>query len=229
MRIPFFSFIMTSPFEELQEHAEKVRECAWVFQQAVECLIADKCDTFEEYRKEVNKLESEADAIKRRIRGHIPLGTRMPVPGFQLFMYLKEQDKVLDSVEEALDWVSYRVDLGMTDELKKDLSHLVDSVIEPIEELSRMVSEAKKYFDSYSDKQRDIVKQIIHNLREREHEVDRLEDHLKLRVFSTDIEPITVFHIIRLVETIGSIADHAENAGDMMRAMIARKRKGFFS
>jgi hypothetical protein len=28
--------------------------------------------------------------------------------------------------------------------------------------------------------------------------------------------------MIRLAEYIGSIADHAENAGDMMRAMIAR-------
>ena len=36
------------------------------------------------------------------------------------------------------------------------------------------------------------------------------------------IDPVTVFHMIRLAETIGSIADHAENAGDMMRAMMAR-------
>jgi len=28
--------------------------------------------------------------------------------------------------------------------------------------------------------------------------------------------------MVRLAEIIGSVADHAENAGDMMRAMIAR-------
>ena len=37
-----------------------------------------------------------------------------------------------------------------------------------------------------------------------------------------DVDPVTVFHIVRLAETIGSIADHAENAGDMMRAMVAK-------
>jgi hypothetical protein len=37
-----------------------------------------------------------------------------------------------------------------------------------------------------------------------------------------EIEAVTVFHMIRLAETIGSIANHAENAGDMVRAMIAR-------
>jgi hypothetical protein len=30
--------------------------------------------------------------------------------------------------------------------------------------------------------------------------------------------------MVRLAEIIGSIADHAENAGDMMRAMIARRK-----
>ncbi len=37
-----------------------------------------------------------------------------------------------------------------------------------------------------------------------------------------DIDPVKIFNMITLAEIIGSIADHAENAGDMMRAMIAR-------
>ena len=63
MRIPFFSMFMASPFDGLHNHAEKVKECAWVFQQAIECHISNKCKTFEEFRQEVAKLESEADAI----------------------------------------------------------------------------------------------------------------------------------------------------------------------
>jgi uncharacterized protein Yka (UPF0111/DUF47 family) len=35
-------------------------------------------------------------------------------------------------------------------------------------------------------------------------------------------DPATTFHLIRLIEYIGEISNHAENAGDMMRAMIAR-------
>lgn len=227
MRIPFFSKYTTSPFEELLEHAEKVKECVWAFQQAIECYISDKCKTFEDYKKEVNKLESEADAIKRRIRGHIPVGARLPVSKFQLFLYLKEQDNVLDSVENSLDWLSYRMNPKIPKELEKDLFLLVDSVIEPIEDLSRMVGEARKYFDSYSDKQRKIVKDIIHHLRKREHETDQFEGTLKMKIFSTETDPIGTFHMVTLVDHIGSIADHAENAGDMMRAMIARKKSLF--
>ncbi|OQX25067.1 MAG: TIGR00153 family protein [Desulfobacteraceae bacterium IS3] len=222
MRIPFLSLFIVSPFDGLQEHAEKVKECAWAFQQAIECHVTDKCQTFEQLRQEVIRLEEEADVIKRRIRGHIPKGTLMPVDKFQLFMYLREQDSVLDAVEDSLDWLSYRMEPGIPSELEKDFFLLVDAVIDPIEELSLMVSEARKYFKTYSDSQRKIVKDIIRTLRKQEHEADKLEDAIKRKVFNLGTDPVTVFQMVRLAENIGSVADHAENAGDMMRAMIAK-------
>ena len=222
MRIPFISLFTTSPFDGLMEHAEKVKECTWAFQQAIECHITDRCLTFEKFREEVIQLESEADAIKRKIRGHLPKWTMLPVDKFQLFRYLREQDHVLDSVEDVLDWISYRSDPGIPKELEKDFFLLLDSIIAPIEELSKMVSEARKYFRSYSEKQRFVVKKIIRLIRQQEHDADTAEDIVKSKVFNLIKDPVTVFHMVRLAETIGSIADHAENAGDMMRAMIAK-------
>ena len=222
MRIPFFSMFMTSPFEGLQEHAEKVKECAWAFQQAIECHLANKCQTFEEFRQEVIQLEKDADAIKRRIRGHLPKGTLMPVYNFLLFRYLREQDAVIDAVEDALDWISFRSEPGIPPELEKEFVILADSVMDPIEELSKMVAEARKYFQNYSEDQRVIIKNIIHTLHQQEHEADKAEDMVKQKALNMDIDAVTVFHAVRLAEIIGSIADHAQNAGDMMRAMIAR-------
>jgi len=222
MRIPFMNMFMTSPFEGVEEHAEKIKECAWAFQQAIECFISKKCKTFEEFRQDVIRLESEADAVKRRIRGHLPLGTLMPVSKFQLFRYLREQDGVVDSLEDALDWISYRSEVGMPAELEKDFFLLVDTVIDPIEELVKMIGEARKYFQTYHPKQRNKVKDIIRNLRKMEHEADLIEDKIKSKVFHLSADPVTIFHLIRLTEIIGSTADHAENAGDMMRAMISR-------
>ena len=222
MRIPFLSMFMTSPFDGLQDHAEKVKECAWTFQHAIECHVADQCKRFEELRQEIITLESEADPIKRRIRGHIPKGTLMPVDKFQLFRYLREQDSVLDAVEDALDWISFRSEPGIHEELQKDFLVFVDTVIDPIDELSRMVSEAREYFKNYSEAQRVRVKDIIRNLREQEHKADKYEDRIKQKIFYMQLDPVSVFHMIRLAEYIGSIADHAENAGDMMRAMIAK-------
>lgn len=222
MRIPFLSlFSVTLPFDGLQEHAEKVKECSWVFQHAIECHMVHNCKSFEGLRGEVIRLEREADAIKRRIRGHIPVGTLMNVEKFQLFRYLREQDSVLDSLEDALDWISYREKPGIPESFQKDFFLLIDSVIDTVEELCQMVTEARKYFKSYSDKQRSIVKEIIRNIRRQEQESDKAEDIIKRKAFELT-DPVAVFHLIRLAETIGSIADHAENAGDMMRAMLSK-------
>ena len=222
MRIPFMSMFIASPFDGLEEHAEKVKEGAWVFQKAIECIIEDKCEDFERFREDMDKLESEADAIKRRIRGHLPKGTLLAVDKFELFRYLGEQDKVLDVVEESLDWLSFRAHAGIPQALEKDFMLLVEAVMNPIEELSKMVVEARKYFSNFSEKQRVLVKNMIRNLRAYEHEADKLEDAAKEKIFNTIDDAVAVFHLIRLAEIIGSIADHAENAGDMMRAMVAR-------
>ncbi len=222
MRIPFLSLFITSPFDGLQEHAEKVKECAWVFQHAIECHIVHNCESFEELRAEVTRMENEADAIKRRIRGHLPVGTLLPVDKFQLFRYLREQDQVLDSLEDVLDWISYREQPGIPEALQKDFFLLIDSVIDPVEELSQMVAEARTYFKNYSDKQRKVVKDIILNIRKQENEADKAEDLVKRKIFHTVADAVTVFHMVRLAEILGAIADHAENAGDMMRAMLSR-------
>jgi len=126
-------------------------------------------------------------------------------------------------VQDSLNWISYRPIPAISEPLQKQLFLLVDAVLEPMEDLSRMVAEAKKYFENYSEKQRRIVKGIIHNLRKREHEADQMEDEFKIQIFATEKDPVGLFHMVRLAEIIGSIADHAENAGDMMRAMIAKR------
>jgi uncharacterized protein Yka (UPF0111/DUF47 family) len=128
----------------------------------------------------------------------------------------------LDAVEDALDWVSYRTRPGIPAELEKDFFLLIDAVVEPIEELSKMVIEARAYFQTYNENQRKLVKNIIRNLHRFEHHADKCEDEFKRKVFHVEPDATSVFHMIRLAEFVGSIADHAENAGDMMRAMLSK-------
>ena len=135
---------------------------------------------------------------------------------------MREQDKVLNAIEEALDWLSFRPEPGIPGALEKDFFLLVDAVLDPVEEMCRLVQETGKYFRSYSEKQRRFVKDIVHTLARQEHEADKVEDGIKEKLLNMKIETTTVFHMVRLAETIGSIADHAENAADMAWSMIAR-------
>ncbi len=220
MRLLISSMFFKSPFEDLQKHADKIKECAQLFREAAVCHIGKEYERFDVLTDQVARLESEADDIKRNIRNHLPRGILMPVDKFQFFDYLREQDKVMDEVEEALFWLSFRPK-AIPDEVAADLLHLVEAVIPPIEKLPVLVTLATEYFKSKSTEQRNKMKSLIRDIRQHEREADHLERDLKFKIFATIKDALVVYHLVRLVEHIGDIADHAQNASDRMRAMIA--------
>jgi len=221
MRWVLSSLFFKSPFENLQKHADKVKECAVLFKKAAELHMQENYKEFEAITDEVAKLESEADAIKRNIRNHLPRGILMPVDKFQFFLYIREQDKVMDEIEETLFWLSFK-EGSIIEELKEDFLHLIDLVIKPVNLLSPLVNGARIYFKTHFDDDRNKVKAICRDIRQWEREADFVEKEIKQKVFKGISDAFLVFYLIRLTEYIGSIADHAENASDMMRAMIAR-------
>jgi predicted phosphate transport protein (TIGR00153 family) len=220
MRLLLSSLFYKSPFEGLQKHADKVKECGHLFKEAAICHIGKECKEFDLLTERVARLESEADDIKRNIRSHLPKGILMPVDKFEFFDYLREQDKVLDEVEEALFWLSFRPIIP--NGVATDIHHLVEVVIPPIERLSDLVALATEYFRTRSEEKRTQMKSLIRDIRQYERETDHLERELKFKIFRTIDDALVVFHLIRLVEIIANIADHAQNASDRMRAMIAR-------
>lgn len=221
MRLILSSLFIKSPFEKLQEHADKVKKCAQLFNEATICHIDEKCKDFDMLTEEVAHLESEADAIKRNIRNHLPRGILMPVDKFQFMQYLKEQDNVLDEVEEALFWLSFRP-RSISDEVSADILHLVRAVIPTIEKLPDLVALGSQFFKHRTDDLRTKMKSIVRHIRQDEREADVLERDIKYKIFSTIKEALDVYHLVTLVDHIGHIADHAQNASDRMRTMIAK-------
>jgi len=221
MPLVFSSLFVKSPFENLQRHADKARECAQLFKEATVCHIGEECKEFDMLTEEVAKLESEADAIKRNIRNHLPRGILMPVDKFQFMQYLREQDKVLDEVEESLFWLSFRP-RSIPEEVSSDILYLVNAVIPTIEKLPDLVALATTFFRHRTDEIRTQMKRIVRDIRHYEREADVLERELKYKIFASIKDALMVFHLIRLVDHIGSIADHAQNASDRMRTMIAK-------
>jgi len=221
MRLLISSLFFKNPWTNLQKHADMVKECAHLFREAMICHMGGECREFDLLTDKVAQLESQADAVKRNIRNHLPKGILLPVDKFQFMDYLREQDKVLDEVEEALFWLSFRPQ-AIPEAVACDILHLVEAVIPTIEKLSDLVDLACKYFRSRSEAQRRHMKRIVRDIRQAEREADLVERDLKYKIFSSIQDAMVVFHLVRLAEILGHIADHAQNASDRMRTMIAR-------
>ena len=222
MRFSFFSLFYESPFLKLKNHAEKVKECTWMFKRAAECYVNQDCEEFDKLTEDVAKLESQADELKRNLRNHLPRGLLMPVDKFILLDCLREQDHVLDDVEAALYWLSFKPTGGIPEELVGDFLHLIDAVIPAIEKLPDMAARAIIYFKTRTEAERKKLKSIIRDIHQAEKEADHLEHELKKNAFAVVKDAVDLFHVVRVVELIGEIADDAQNASDRMRTMMAR-------
>lgn len=221
MRATFSRLFKPSPFDSILRHAEKVRETAQMFRNAFLCYMEGEYKQFEELHEKVSKLESEADDIKRNIRGHLPRWIFMPMEKFPFLWYLREQDKVCDAAQDVLHWLSFRA-TPIPDQLSNDMLKMVSDAVASIEQLVPLIEEAKQYFQSFSEADRSKIKARIAKIRLMEYESDEIERNLTRNIFIHMQDPIASFHLIRLVQILGEITDHAENAGDMMRTMIAR-------
>ena len=222
MRFSFFSLFFESPFLKLKNHAEKVKECTWMFKRAAECYVNQDCEEFDKLTEDVAKLESQADELKRNLRNHLPRGLLMPVDKFILLDCLREQDHVMDDVEAALYWLSFKPTGGIPEELVGDFLHLIDAVIPAIEKLPDMAAQAIIYFKTRTENERKKLKSIIRDIHQAEKEADHLEHELKKKAFAVVKDAVGLFHVVRVVELIGEIGDDPQNTADRMRTMMAR-------
>lgn len=222
MRIPLFNMLRRSPLENTLKHSEKVAECAPLFVKAVENYFHGEREEFELIKEEIRDIEAQADRIKRNIRSHLPPSMLLPFSLPAFFAFLREADKVVDCVKNSLYWMSY-FNISLPAEIRRDYLSLVRTVGDYLGLLPEMVRRGHVYFDSRMEEDRRSVKNIVREIRHREKASDDLEKTIIVRLCATEeIPPKTFFVMIRLVETTGDIADHLENAADMMRALISR-------
>ena len=222
MRTALWQLFRQSPFEGLKKHANLIREAAPIFRLAVLAYLDENSAEFESYHNKITIIEDQGDGIKRNIRGHLPRGILLPVDKFQLLWYLREQDKVLDGTQDALHWLSYRK-TDVPDELVDDLLLMIEKVIDVLKSIHPLVEAADNYFQNFSENQRNQVKQAIRLIREYEFQSDQVERKLLSDILSYPfVNATSAYHLAELIRDLGDISNHAENAADVMRAMIAR-------
>lgn len=223
-RTPVGNTLRRSPFDGLINHAAKVRECVKALEDALYYFERGDMERFREMKKKVEELESEADRIKANIRNHLPKGVWMPVDKQFFLMTLTQQDSILDYAEDVVVWIDIR-GKPLPPELLEDFSKLQKKVVETVEEYEKAVNNIPHILEtSFSEKERKETKEYIYGVHKLEHESDKIERELAKKIFSMEdrMDPLTIWHLIKLVNILGDVANHAENAADRVRAMISK-------
>lgn len=213
-----------SPFGPLVEHTKKVHECVEVIRPLMEALAHENYLEIHNLQNKVSKLEYEADLLKQEIRSRLPRRFFLPVDKSELDSFLRCQDKVADRVEDLAVILTIRNTI-IHPELIDDFFGFVDQIFQVTGSLLTAAVELDNLAEvSFGGAEAEAVLAIIDRLGEEEWKADRMARRLSKKLYSLEgqIDPTTIIFHEKILLALGSIANEAENAGDMLRMMLVK-------
>lgn len=213
-----------SPFGPLVEHTKKVHECVEVVRPLMEALAHENYPEIHNLQDKVSRLEYEADLLKQKIRSRLPRRFFLPVDKSELDSFLRCQDKIADRVEDFAVILTIR-NTVIHPALIDDLFGFVDQIFQVTGALLGAAVELNSLAEvSFGGAEAKVVLDIIDTLGEQEWKADRMARSLSKKLYSLEgeIDPTTIIFHEKILLALGSIANEAENAGDMLRMMIVK-------
>lgn len=220
----FHAFRRKSPFTGLFEHAEQIRECVDLFDEAMDDYVDHDLDAFHEKVERTSEVEHEADLIKSSIRAHLPKMILMPVDKRSFEVCLHSQDEILDHVENVMEMMDMRhthIPDGMLDEFR---THH-DTVVQTVQTYELTVENLRDLVDTgFGSREREETKELVKKVHQLEYESDQARYDFARAIYDMEdeLDPMDVYHLLKIADWVDNIADSAENAADMIRAMLAK-------
>ena len=213
-----------SPFGPLVEHTKKVHECVDQIKPLITALINENFEEIERLHDVVSKLEYEADRLKHGIREQLPRRHFLPVERVEIDNFLRCQDRMADKVEDFAVILTLRK-TKVHPELKEQFLDFVEQIFQVTGTLMGAAVELQNLAEvSFGGAEANLVMELIAGLGEEEWKADRMARKLSQKIYSleNELDPITIIFYEKIVLTLGSIANHAENAGDVLRRMMIK-------
>ena len=218
------TFRRKSPFSQLLEHMEKVRECISILGDGLVKYYKGDYKDFSKMAKKVSELEHEADLIKSNIRNHLPTHLFMPVDKGKFMWALREQDAILDHAENLAKMLDMR-HTKIPKELQEVFIEHAKLVMKTVKAMEDAVGNIRDLVEtSFVKREREQTKQFIYKVHEFEWKADEKKYEMTKGIYKLEkkLDPMDVYHLLKISDWVDDIADHAENVADWLRAMMAK-------
>ena len=211
-----------SPFGPIIEHAKKVYECIDLVNPVIKAWLSEDWKQIDKLSKEVSRKEHEADKMKITIRSNLPKSLFYPVPRGDLLRILQNQDNIADAVEDLCVVLSLRK-TKLPPPLTKDFQGFANQVIETAQMLLNANEELETLLEaSFTGPPTEKVLKIVDEIGTLEWKCDTKAHDLVKRLISMEnsLDPLTIIFVMKIIEVLGTLSNHAENCGDNLRHLI---------
>jgi predicted phosphate transport protein (TIGR00153 family) len=223
MRIPLANLLVRSPLPQVGALMEAVGECVASVPELIELLIAADTAGLERVAREVSVLEGKADETKDELRTRMPVRLFLPVDRRDFLRLIRQIDAIANCAEDVGVLLTLRP-YEVPDELAPLLREFVDSVMAVVASASQLVGMMDELMGSgFAGKAAEVAMAKAGEIGRLEHEADKLQDRCAKVLFRAEdsMSPVSIFMWTKVLNKIGSIANHAENIGDQFRLFVA--------
>lgn len=203
-------------------HAKTAQQCVFELKKGLYALLIESdYDKAEEIFKNVDQIESDADAIRREILEDISKGELNP----NIRMDLSHLVKRIDNIANCSNGVGRRISVisrefweNCSQESKDYMLQIIDTTVECAELLDGLLTALIK--------SREKVKDIAIHINKLEHEVDILNLKLRESLQKTDfkINIFTGFLIANTLNILEAISDSIEEVADYILLLTVSKK-----
>jgi TIGR00153 family protein len=220
------NIFVDSPLNELREHAEKVIEATDRLSEMLDAYLEGDSEKVESLCQEIDELEHEADKMKQHLRIILPNSVVTKLDKTLLIAFLKLQDGIANLAQDSAHWMTLRSSADLPEEIKENLRELMKMSMKCIREYEEIIKGLEKIEGtSYSNVEIHRHVDKIPELERMEYEVDVFEIKVLKTIFKheNDISGAGIYHLVRLVDNIGDVADKTANAADIMRRTLLKE------
>jgi len=202
---------------------ESVQECVRLVPELIDRLLAEDRAGLERLAKEISVLEGQADAAKNALRTKMPVRLFLPVDRRDLLRLIREIDAVANNAEDLGVLLTLRP-YEVPDELRPLLREFADGVMVVVDSAAELIGTMDELLgSSFGGKAAQTAMAKADEIGRLEHEADKLQDQCAKALFRAEdtLSPVSIFMWTKVLNKIGSIANHAENIGDQFRLFVA--------
>ena len=221
---PFINMFGRSPIRPLEEHMGKVHACVKELAPFFEVVFAKKWTEAELLKKDIVHLENEADDMKRELRLHLPKSLFMPVPRGDLLDLLNVQDRLANKAKDIVGIVFGRK-MNFPETMILGFRGFLTRCIDASKQANTAIHELDEVLETgFSGNEVKLVEAMITKLSHIEHDTDEKQIELRNILFEleTQMPPVDVIFLYKIIEWTGDLADGAREIGDRLQILLAR-------
>jgi len=212
------------PFEMLVAHFDRVLRSVDKMAEMVDLYLKGDFDGASRLCAAVSAHEHEADDIKTHMRRSLPRLIFMPVSRQDLLDLLTENERIADTAQDVaqiLDLRRTRVPRSLHPLVRRYVEHVVLSV----KALEAMMQHFGTLLEgSFSKGESQKLMELGLRVHEHEYEADGVNKAAARAVYALEGKEsaVTIFHLLRFLDVLDGVADHAENASLKMVVVVSK-------